>query len=85
MTGHTPGYALPYPEGGDRVAIHTDVRALAMKSDVELATKPSQSEMTASIGQAVAPLAPRSWVADEIATAVDTTGLLSAYLAARGA
>lgn len=85
MTGYTPGSALPYPEGGDRVAVHTDVRALAMSADAELAKKPSQSEVTASIGQALVPYPTQDEVEGQIAAATDTTGLLSAYLAARGA
>lgn len=39
MTGYTPESALPYPEGGDAVAVHTDVRALALKADALFAPR----------------------------------------------
>src|SRR5699024_1902182 len=34
MTGTTPNYAFPYPEGSDKVATHADIRALATAIDV---------------------------------------------------
>lgn len=39
MTRFTPHYALPYPEGRDAVAVHSDVQALAVKMDAELFTR----------------------------------------------
>lgn len=36
MTGYTSRFALPYPLGGDAVAVHTDVERLAQKVDVEI-------------------------------------------------
>ena len=33
MTGSTPNHAFPYPEGGDKVATHTDIRTLANALD----------------------------------------------------
>lgn len=36
MTRYTPTYGLPYPEGQDAVAVHADVRDLALKVDAEV-------------------------------------------------
>ena len=36
MTGYTSRHALPYPEGGDRVAVHADIESLAKKTDIEI-------------------------------------------------
>lgn len=38
MTGYTSRHALPYPVGGDKVAVHTDVKRLAEKTDLELSS-----------------------------------------------
>ena len=39
MTEYTNNYSLPYPTGGSRVAVHTDIEALALKADTELSRK----------------------------------------------
>src|SRR5690606_12028497 len=67
MTGYTPSAALPYPEGGDAVAVHTDVRNLAMKADAELALTASSVEVADAIASATAPLATRSQVDAQVA------------------
>ena len=36
MTQYTQNYNLPYPEGGDAVAVHTDLEHLAKRSDIVL-------------------------------------------------
>lgn len=72
MTGYTPGSALSYPEGGDAVAVHTDVRALALGVDAELAQRPSRSELTAALDAAVAPLASTQYVDDAVEAATAT-------------
>lgn len=70
MTGYTPSAALPYPEGGDAVAVHTDVQKLAMKADAELALTASSVEVADAIASATAPLATRNQVTTQIGDAV---------------
>lgn len=36
MSGATSGRGLPYPTGGDPVVVHTDLQALAVKTDTEI-------------------------------------------------
>lgn len=36
MTKYTNHYALPYPEGKDAVAVHSDIESLAIKVDTEI-------------------------------------------------
>lgn len=37
MTKYTSdAAALPYPEGGDKVAVHSDIQALAMKAGIAI-------------------------------------------------
>lgn len=44
MTKYTADdHALPYPEGGDRVAAHSDIQALALKTGLAISVEGSRA------------------------------------------
>lgn len=51
MTKYTHNYSLPYPEGNDAVAVHTDIEDLAKRLD---ATVPAETDRT--VNDAIGPI-----------------------------